>query len=360
MRSYKNNTFHGIGEWHVRIAGKPGLNFGANNLIQDNTFYERGYRDSSWQWEVYYHQGRGDVTMVSMSWAGQGNVVRGNQFDSGHDAINVNNDTSGADVYDNVISQCMDNAIEVDSAPGQNIRVWRNSIYDCFSSISLQHWQNGRSGPVYIFRNLIVGGDDPEGRTDDLGGIKGYNGSSAFKLGSGSSYEGQAYLYHNTISIVNSTPGKGHGLNDSGGRFFAHAVGRNNIMHVTGAAISLDADTAVTDHDFDCDNFYGEVNAFIVWGATGGPNGNGRYVNLVDFQMATGQELNGISGNNTQFTTAYHLLSGSPEIDAGCLIAGFNDRGANQFLGSAPDIGAFEYSPFDFQIWLPAILTEGQ
>ena len=38
------------------------------------------------------------------------------------------------------------------------------------------------------------------------------------------------------------------------------------------------------------------------------------------------------------------MQSESPEINTGCLIVGFNDRGKWDYKGSNPDIGAFEYT----------------
>lgn len=350
----EDNVFHGIGEAPVRLTGKPGADFVANNLVQNNVFYEHGYRDSRWQWEVEYHHGGAATTGVFLYQVGPGNVVRGNHFTSGHDAISVKEGTRDADIYDNTISECMDNGIEVDEVgevdddPIQNVRVWGNTIKYCYSSISLQNWEGTNEGPVYIFRNAIIGGDDPLGRTDDLGGTKGYNTSDAFKLGSDAPYIGQAFIYHNTVSIHRSTLGSGYGLNDSGGDYFAGAVSRNNIFNVTADPINLAKATTIISHDFDCDNLHDldpSSNTMIRWGSTGGPSNDGRYKTLAQFQAHTGQELNGISNTGTLFDADLHLLPGSPDIDAGCVITGINDRGPYAYTGAAPDLGAFEYKP---------------
>ena len=354
-----DNTFYGIGEWPIRLAGTPDADFVSDNLIQNNVFLQYGYRDSHWQWEVYYLQARGDVTGISLSNAGRGNVVRYNQFYNGHDAINVNNGTDDVDVYNNSISQCMDNGIEVDGNPGQNIRIWNNTISDCFASFSLQNWSGNSQGPVYIFRNVVTGGDDPLGRKDDIGGNKGYDSTQAFKVGSHSSHRGQVFIYHNTISVTRSILGQGHNLNTAGGDYFADAVSRNNIWHVTGYAIDFSTLTSVVNHDFDCDNLH-DLSPFaqilIVWRPDGGPDGTGRYKDLQSFQVHTGQELNGISDNRTIFDADMKLLAGSKDIDAGCVITGFNDRGPQTFVGTAPDIGAFEFQEEAKTVYLPIIV----
>jgi hypothetical protein len=352
----EDNVFHGLGEWSVRLAGEPGSAFVADNLVQNNTFYEHGYRDSGWQWEVEYQHGRANVTGVSLFEAGPGNVVRGNHFTSGHDSINVNEGGENIDIYNNTISECMDNGIEIDGDSGQNIRVWRNTINYCYAALSLQNWGATNQGPVYVFRNVILGGDDPLGRTDDVGGDKGYHTSTAFKLGSETAYSGQAFIYHNTSVIDRTTLGEGHGLNDSGGIYFADAVSRNNIWHVTGDPINLNAATAILNHDFDCDNLQDldpSNNTMIRWGITGGPDNDGRYRTLAQFQTYTGQQLNGISDSGTLFDADLHLLPGSPDIDAGCFITGMSDRGPDAYTGAAPDLGAFEYVAILYNLSAP-------
>ena len=55
-------------------------------------------------------------------------------------------------------------------------------------SISNQSWFSGdywNTGPIYIFRNVIDGGSDPQGRTDRFGDITGYFSNYAFKVGAG-------------------------------------------------------------------------------------------------------------------------------------------------------------------------------
>jgi hypothetical protein len=354
----ENNTLHGIGNRHIRLNGNQGESWTANNLIQNNIIYEHGYRDSQWQWEVEYHHGRGNANGIDLSNTGHGNVIRGNDITSGHDAIQVNDYSNDVDVYLNTIRECMDNGIEVDNDPGQNIRVWRNTFYFCYSSISFQDWNGTSHGPVYIFRNLIIGGNDPSGRTDDIGGVEGYDSKNVFKVGSDIPPDGFAYIYHNTVFVEMDELGDGDGIRDSGGNFFANAVTRNNIWHVTGDAFKLRTPDTIVNLDFDCDNLHDldpTSNPFVIWSSTGGPTGDGEYTTLTDFQTFTGQELNGISNVGTLFTSIYRLLPGSPDIDAGCIIPGFNDRAPHLFTGTAPDLGAFEYVELAESIFLPVI-----
>ncbi|MBD3268423.1 hypothetical protein GF373_17285, partial [bacterium] len=223
----ENNVFHGIGTNHIRLRGKSGYDWISGNLIQNNHFYEEGYRDSGWEWEVAYLRARAGVVGVLLSTTGHGNIVRGNRFDGGHDGIHANKHADNTDVYDNIVTECMDDGIEVDSQPGQNIRVWNNRVEYCYVGISLQDWNESHHGPVYVFRNVLIGGDDPEGRTDHKGGLGGYATYTAFKVGSDTSPDGWAYIYHNTVDLIRSVRA-GTAIQDSGGNYFANAVTRNN------------------------------------------------------------------------------------------------------------------------------------
>jgi hypothetical protein len=343
----ENNILHGIGYRHISLRGNLDTGWVSNNLIQNNQFYEEGYRDNGWQWEVEYLHGHGAIAEVGFFHAGYGNIVRGNHFDSGHDALVINRQTDDVDIYNNTINECMDDGFEVDNNPGQNIRIWNNKITYCFVGISFQDWNDKGHGPVYVFRNVIVGGEDPEGRIDHTGGNGGYDTYTAFKVGSDLDPNSWVYIYHNTISLIRPSTA-GSGIQDSGGTYFSNAVTRNNIWRVSGRAFNLRDPTTVVNHSFDCDNLHDlnpTDNTFIQWSSSGGPTGNGIYRNLADFRAYTDQEIEGISDTRTLFNSAWQLQVGSPDIDAGCFIPGFSDRGPQAYVGSAPDMGAFEFRP---------------
>jgi uncharacterized repeat protein (TIGR01451 family) len=339
----EGNTFHGIGRFHIHIGDG-----GTDNLIQDNRFYEIGYRDSGWTWDEQYHYAL--MAVIRLYYAGPGNVIRRNTLKNGTDAISVGWQSHNTDVYENLIEDYMDDGIEVDDQPGYNIRVWANILRHCYSSISTQDWFIGdywNAGPVYIYRNIIEGGSDPQGRTAVNGDIEGYFSNFAFKVGTDLDRVGRVYYYHNTVYIPDSPVG-GNGIQDAAGGHFSGIVARNNLWDVRGRVFRLHRPTTVTHHDMDCDNLHNAGTPtdarFIQWSNTGGPEGDGVYRNLADFQAYTGQELHGISDNGTLFNPDLSLQAGSPEIDAGCLIVGFNDRGPWAYKGQMPDIGAFEFS----------------
>jgi uncharacterized repeat protein (TIGR01451 family) len=339
----EGNTFHGIGKYQLRIGewGSPSC---SHNLIQNNLFYERGYQDSGWTWDMQYHYAK--LTAIRLSYTGPGNVIRRNTFRVGGDGVDVGWQSHETDVYENVIEGYLDDGIEVDDQPGYNIRVWANTLRYCYSSISNQDWFMGdywNSGPVYIFRNVIAGGRDPYDRRDVNGDI--YFSNYAFKVGGDQDWLGRVYYYHNTITIPDSPVG-GDGIQGAGGDYFSGLVARNNLWSVRGRVFKLGAAGKIKNHDLDCDNLQNAGTLtdarFIQWSHSGGPDGDGVYRNLADFQAYTGQELHGISDNGTLFNPDLSLRTGSPEIDAGCVIVGFNDRGPWAYRGRAPDIGAFE------------------
>ncbi len=343
----EQNIVHGIAKYHVRLGDSP-TQGNSDNLIQNNQFYELGYRDSGWTWDQQYDYAH--LVSIRLLDAGPGNVIRHNTFQNGTDAISIINRSHHTDVYENVIFDCMDDGIEVDNEPGQNIRVWRNSIYYCYSGISNQDWFTGApdySGPVYIFRNVIEGGNDPQDRYDLDGEI--YSTAYAFKVGSDFNETHHIFYYHNTIHIPDSEQ-NGNGIQDAGGRFFSGVTARNNLFITTRYVFYLRGLSSVYNHDFDCDSLYSdrmvENEPFIQWSRIGGPDGDGSYSSLLDFQSATGQELNGISGDGPAKWFDNRLKVGSPEIDNGCVIVGFNDRGPWKYLGLSPDIGAVEWKPF--------------
>ena len=339
----EGNSFHGIGLYHIRI-GQSSSPSSSDNMIQDNEFYENGFRDSGWTWNEQYRQAA--VTGIRLLDAGPGNIIRRNNFMSGTDAISIVNQSHNTDVYENKIFDCMDDGIEVDNEPGQNIRVWANEIHYCFSGISNQDWFTGvyyESGPVYIFRNVIIGGNDPGERENSLGEI--YHTAYAFKVGSDEDRPHDIYYYHNTVIIPDSFL-NGNGIQDAGGLYFSGTIGRNNLFSTTRFVFNLRRMSTIRDHDFDCDGLYSSRldsdKPFIQWSRHGGPEGNGSYNNLPDFQVATGQESNGSIGSGN----AGRILFDDQVIDSGCIITGFNDRGKWQYLGSNPDIGAYEWVPY--------------
>ncbi len=193
-------------------------------------------------------------------------------------------------------------------------------------------------------------------RTDTNGEI--YHSAYAFKVGSDTAHVNHVYYYHNTIVLAGSDK-NGNGVQDAGGFYFSGLISRNNLWIVTRKVYKLGQPETSSNHDLDCESLFSERllsgKDFIEWSNTGGPSGDGLYKQLEDFQAYTGQELDGMTGGNTKFYFNHSLRSGSPEIDSGCMIEGFNDRGPWKFFGEKPDIGAFEFTTDLILFYIPVI-----
>jgi hypothetical protein len=249
-----------------------------------------------------------------------------------YDAIGgtVNSDLNGGpgpdtDIYDNVIRGVYDDGIEVDGGD-MNVRVWGNDIYN-------QPPQRGKDaiswapvivGPLYVFRN-VIGGDFYDG--------------GAFKVGGGGSAPstGAAFIWHNSIARDVARGVSAYGNTSA----YLNQQYRNNIFQVDKRAIkATDASTVGNTYDYDLFNPFGSGHNVAEW------NGQA-FTNLADFTAASGHEAHGLDADPL-FVNAgggdLRLQGGSPAIDQGVIIPGFNDAGSPQpYSGAAPDIGAYEY-----------------
>ena len=119
---------------------------------------------------------------------------------------------------------------------------------------------------------------------------------------------------------------------------------RNNVWAGTDYALHNYNETQPIDFDHD-DLYTSNSEEFVYWG-----DGPDRHMHdLATFQTLTGQELHGLNVE-PGFADAdggdYGLDGASELIDAGIVIPGINDA----YLGSAPDIGAFEYADGGFAL----------
>lgn len=290
------------------------------NVIEDCEFYDTIF---AWPWNGVKDAGGledGGITFYDPM-TGRGTVIRRNIFHDDFDCCNsCPSNTAGltneTDVYDNLFYRCSDDGLSSDGQ-ASNLRIWNNTFHDILVGISLAPVY---TGPVYAVRNLIY-------RTGV--GNSQYSGYP-FKFNSGYDRSGVMYLFHNTSDAV---------LSGNNG-FYIKAPGswdlimtRNNIWGGTTYALNnYNTEQPVT---MDYDNLWNDGAGDLVrWDSN-------NYATLAAFQDAVGQEIYGLSVEpffTDPVTGDYSLQNCSDLIDAGVRITGFND----DFLGVAPDVGAFE------------------
>jgi hypothetical protein len=183
-------------------------------------------------------------------------------------------------------------------------------------------------GPMYIWRN-VFGYHNRKGPENCTGNTDETPRGRAFKTGYKSGWGGaRVYVYHNTM--LHAPPPAGHtlplamedGINTSASDGDAdNMVTRNNIFYAIDDALQ-----AGGGNDYDYDLYLGDIPD----GAE--PHGH-EGVAVYD------------AGNGAD---EHFLAAGSPGLDAGVDLPGFNDLTA----GEGPDLGAFERgaAPLEFGV----------
>jgi hypothetical protein len=301
------------------------------NVIQDSEFYDTIF---DWPWDDIKDVGRledGGIGFYDPV-DGRGNIIRRNTFHDDFDGFGICPSstamvTNETDVYDNLTYNMGDDGVEADGHCS-NVRLWGNTFHDVLMGISLAPVYEG---PVYAIRNLIyrtgVGNND-------------YTGSP-FKFNSGYDQSGPMYLFHNTADAA--LPGN-NGIYIKAPGTWEMIYARNNIWSGTEYALHNYNETQPIDFDYD-DLYTTLPNEFVYWGS-----GSDRHMrDLPTFQALTGQELHGFNlepGFADPTGADYALDASSDLIDVGVLIPGIN----HDYVGTAPDIGAFEYEGYGFTI----------
>jgi len=301
------------------------------NIIQDNTFYDT---DFTWPWDAVKAGSELETGGVRMydPMTGRGTIIRRNTFHDYFDGLGAcpNSDpgaTNETDVYGNRVYNTGDDGMETDGTCS-NVRIWGNTFHDVLMGISLAPVY---TGPVYALRNLIY-------RTG--AGNNDYTGSP-FKFNSGYGQSGPMHLFHNTADAA--LPGNaGLDIKEPGTWTLIYA--RNNIWAGTGYAVSNANPGQPLDLDYD-DLYTSLPDELAWWEGLADPHLN----TLAELQSATNQELHGksvVPGFADAAGGDYTLDCASQLIDAGAAIPGIND----DYTGSGPDIGAFEYQGGRFSL----------
>jgi len=299
------------------------------NVIQDSEFYDTIF---DWPWDDIKELGGledGGIAFFEPV-DGRGNIIRRNTFHDDFDGFGVCPGstamvTNETDVYNNLTFNMGDDGVETDGYCS-NVRLWSNTFHDVLMGISLAPVYEG---PVYAIRNLIyrtgVGNND-------------YSGSP-FKFNSGYDQSGPMYLFHNTADAALLG---NNGIYIKAPGTWEMIYARNNIWSGTDYALNNYNETQPIDFDYD-DLYTTNPSEFIYWG-----DGPDRHMHdLPTFQALTGQELHGFNlepGFSDALGENYALDPSSDLIDVGVLIPGINQ----DFVGTAPDVGAFEYEGYGF------------
>jgi len=247
------------------------------------------------------------------------------------------------DLYDNVIYDCKDDAIECDGHM-VNGRIFRNRLGKCENAVSTAPFY---PGPLFVVRNFIHGFHQ-----------------GCFKQNTGvDGVTRKVHFYHNTVrEKQRASPqhcGSEYCLYRGEPSYQQSFVYLNNIFFGRGRVYNGDLYDSGQYHRYDTFDYnliYSTRQTDPTYACKwvcqyGDPLNNTTYVDLASFRASVGQELHGLWGDprlDTTLLSGYpevsklldlKILAGSPAIDHGLPIPGINDG----FLGTAPDIGAFEF-----------------
>ena len=312
LRDSSHSVVRGNTIFSVRTGIAVSGRRASDNLIEENEIYDNSI--TGWPWGA--NKGH-DTEGSGISVRGyRGNVVRRNRVHGFFNAItssmwgqlNEEERNADLDVYENRMWDIGDDSLEPEGAAINN-RFWGNRMYDTHTGISLAPI---RVGPTYVFRNLVY-------RYQGTG-IK-YSVDSF----------GTTYIYHN---VAYTDAPKHNALEASGPWDNFHY--RNNIFRGTRYVIEDYYPKKLSTWDYD-DLFTTAADIWLKWA-------NVRYRSREAWVKAFGFEEHGISAEPGFVDPAggdFRLRPDSPAIDRGVRIPNIND----DFAGSAPDIGAFEYRP---------------
>jgi hypothetical protein len=293
---------------------------GTNNDPVMRGFY---LADNLFEGPSTWPRAKGIESVRAVQICGEGHTVCYNRVRGFGDGVDIMHDTPNRaiDIYGNEISECTDDAIEMDY--GQtNVRAFRNRITNCFEGISTQPLYGG---PCYIFRNAM------------------YNLEyTPFKMHNNPS---GVVLMHNTAVKT----GLAWPLYTSA--HVRRVVSRNNLFVGSEADYAMEFSPEMVGCDLDYDGFGGGP-----FGQFGKWNGQ-RYDTLEELRRGSGIEEHGVwLGSESPFATGLaapadfkeqfglevndlRLAAGSKALDVGVVLPNVTDG----YRGSAPDLGAHEH-----------------
>ena len=220
-----------------------------------------------------------------------------------------NGTMDNSDIAYNFVTGCKDDGIQMEG-DDVNLRIFGN-IIDANVGWSTIGLEPALVGPVYVFRNVLKLHSSHAGYAAKMSGSPGF-----------------VIWIHNTIDTTGG--GGSDGLGGSGTKP-SQAI-YNNIIRTSGIGLDGFGSGSIANGNlYFCNGTY-----FNNWG------GNS-YSSVSAFRSATGNESAGKQGDPLFLNSNKEIGTNSPAYNAGILLANFNTPdSAWPFLGSAPDIGAFE------------------
>lgn len=280
---------------------------------------------------------------------------------SGQDLISTNTDEQRIAVHHNRMENCGDDALELEGTRDVGeVRVYENFISNCLVAVAPGQGSPSFSGPLYVFRNVIVSLRDPP--VNRAAGINDWNGGGRF----GFEYmfkqrAGNTHIYHNTLVLLNHA-GDGISLVPAAP---ADTYVANNVAVVVNGRVNGDYPTGPG--QIVNGNLYWKVNE------TGDGPLLADHDSVPAFSRATGLERDGIGqvagrGTDPRFVgfrldvlrsadrrwelrpgsevlepADFRLRRGSPAIGAGIAIPDHPRLGRLPDTRSSRDIGALPY-----------------
>jgi len=252
---------------------------------------------------------------------GEGHVVAYNRIRGFGDAISIFRAPGHAcDFYNNEISECTDDGIEMDYG-GVNTRCFRNRLTNCFQALSVQPLYGG---PCYLYRNVM------------------YNvGLEVLKMHN----EPSGFLFLHNTSVKAGMP-----VILYSGAATRNSLFRNNLFVGSGGNYALETTSRMIDCDWDYNGYGGGPwKSFAKWNGTVYPTFEGfrknapieKHAVLVDATRVFASGVLPPTDVRTQFkpdVNDLRLNAGSDAVDTGQVLPNINDG----FKGKAPDLGAYE------------------
>ena len=306
----RDNRIHNL-QLGVFTNWNGGESQGNDTRIEGNEIYDPPVNE--WPWKAVKGSSMEGTAIVVRGHIGS--IVRGNELHNFFNGIYVGSSAAlensalafDGDIYNNHIHHIGDDALEPEGAC-INQRFRNNTVDTVFVGMSLAPITKG---PTWVLRSSFTN----------------YTGRG-FKWDANS--DGIVLIYHNT-AWSNAAAIDAMDMISP----VHNAILRNNIFRSAGYGV-YEVATGSTEHDWDYDNWSTtRATPHFKWE-------NIPYNTLTDFCAGTGLECNGIEAAPALVNPSggdVRLLSTSPDIDRGVVIPGIND----DFSGSAPDIGAFEY-----------------